>query len=120
MSPALLVKGILWGLPAWGATGLAFHYVLGQVVGETSLATALFIYTFSILVGGLSFLPGGLGSAEATMIGLLLMHGAGHPQAVAVTIFTRLVTLWFAVALGVWSLSGHSAPASVPGTSNAD
>jgi uncharacterized protein (TIRG00374 family) len=64
------------------------------------LATAVFIYAFAMLIGGISFLPGGLGSSEAVMIGLLVMNGFPEAAAVTATLICRLATLWFAVGLG--------------------
>jgi uncharacterized protein (TIRG00374 family) len=52
----------------------------------------------------LSFLPGGLGGAEAVMISLLVLQGMTTPAAVAATVFIRLATLWFAVCLGLIAL----------------
>ena len=69
-----------------------------------SLEFAVFIYALSMLVGGLSFLPGGLGSAEAVMIALLILKGMAMPTAVAATVFIRLATLWFAVLIGLLAL----------------
>ena len=103
--PSMLVLGLAYGLIAWGAEGVAFHYILHALGSDISLQAALFIYAFSMLVGALSFLPGGLGGAEATMVMLLMLHQIGQPQAVAATIIIRLATLWFAVALGLISLT---------------
>jgi uncharacterized protein (TIRG00374 family) len=70
-----------------------------------SIQMALFIYAFSMLVGAISFLPGGLGGTEATMVALLMLNKIAQPQAVAATVLIRLATLWFAVALGVIAMS---------------
>lgn len=101
----MLLYGIALGLVAWGAEGIAFYYIMHQLGSELSLPTALFIYAFSMLVGALSFLPGGLGGAEATMVTLLMLNHVAQPQAVAATVIIRLATLWFAVALGVIALT---------------
>ena len=101
----MLLLGLMYGLVAWGAEGVAFHYILHALGSDLSLQAALFIYAFSMLVGALSFLPGGLGGAEATMVMLLMLHQIGQPQAVAATIIIRLATLWFAVALGLIALT---------------
>jgi uncharacterized protein (TIRG00374 family) len=71
------------------------------------VTTAVFVYAFGMLVGGLSFLPGGLGSSEAVMIGLLMMHGFPESAAVTATLICRLATLWFAVGLGAVCLARH-------------
>ncbi len=101
----MLLYGIVLGLLAWGAEGLAFYYIMHVLGSDLSLSTALFIYAFSILVGALSFLPGGLGGFEVTMVTLLILNHVAQPQAVAATVLIRLVTLWFAVALGVIALT---------------
>ncbi|MGR6034890.1 MAG: lysylphosphatidylglycerol synthase transmembrane domain-containing protein [Candidatus Nitrosoglobus sp.] len=96
-----MAYAVFLGLFAWGAEGLELYYIVNWMGGEISLVEAVFIYAFSVLIGALSFLPGGLGSTEVTMIGLLLLNGMGEAQAVACTLFVRVVTLWFAVALGL-------------------
>ena len=101
----MLLYGIALGVVAWGAEGVAFYYIMHVLGSELSLPTALFIYAFSILVGALSFLPGGLGGAEATMVTLLILNNVTQPQAVAATVLIRLATLWFAVALGIFALT---------------
>jgi len=100
----MLLYGITLGLLAWGAEGIAFYYIMDVLGSELSLPVALFIYAFSMLIGALSFLPGGLGGAEATMVALLLLNNVAQPQAIAATILIRLATLWFAVALGIIAL----------------
>lgn len=53
-----------------------------------------------VLLGGISLLPGGLGSTEAVMTALLAAQGYPLSQAIVITLTCRLVTLWLAVALG--------------------
>jgi len=101
----MLLYGIAMGLVAWGAEGVAFYYIMHVLGSDMSLQTALFIYAFSMLVGAISFLPGGLGGTEATMVALLMLNHIDQPHAVAATVLIRLATLWFAVALGVIAMS---------------
>ena len=96
----VLSLGLAIGIVAWGAEGVALYFMLHSLGSDISLQTTLFIYAFSMLVGAVSFLPGGLGGVEATMIGLLIYHQLEPAQAVAVTLLIRLTTLWFAIALG--------------------
>jgi uncharacterized protein (TIRG00374 family) len=101
----MLLYGMVLGVGAWGAEGMAFYYVVNQLDSSISLQTALFIYSFSMVVGALSFFPGGLGGMEATMVALLILNHVAQPQAVAATVLIRLATLWFAVALGIFALT---------------
>jgi uncharacterized protein (TIRG00374 family) len=57
-----------------------------------------------MIVGALSMLPGGLGSTEATMIGLLLALGVDFDRALVATAVIRLTTLWFGTGLGALAL----------------
>lgn len=97
-------------LIAWLAEGVGTWLILRTLMPEISLQTACFIYGFAMLVGALSFLPGGLGGTEATMTGLLVLQGMPLPEAVAATVVIRLATLWFAVALGLLAVLRLPAP----------
>jgi uncharacterized protein (TIRG00374 family) len=103
-SPGLLAMATLISVVAWGAEALAFYWVLNWLGADISLTFAVFVYALSMLVGALSFLPGGLGGAEAVMISLLVLKGMATPAAVAATVFIRLATLWFAVVIGLVAL----------------
>ncbi len=102
----VLSTSLFLGILAWGAEGVGFYYLLQFLNIDTTLAQAVGVYALAMLAGALSFLPGGLGSAEATMVLLLSLSGAGQAEAVAATLVCRLTTLWFAVALGSVALLG--------------
>ncbi len=103
-TPTLLLSTTVLSLIAWAAEAWAFHLLLGALGSTATLSFSVFVYAIAVLAGALSFLPGGLGGTEATMMSLLLI--TGHEQAVAVvaTVLIRLTTLWFAVALGLVAL----------------
>jgi uncharacterized protein (TIRG00374 family) len=103
-APRLIIFSTAISLIAWGAEALAFYWVLQWLEADISFSFAVFIYALSMLVGGLSFLPGGLGSSEAVMISLLVLKGMAMPTAIAATVFIRLATLWFAVVIGLVAL----------------
>ncbi|MBI4742919.1 MAG: flippase-like domain-containing protein [Betaproteobacteria bacterium] len=99
-SLSAMAGGLLIGVVAWLAEGVGFWWLLEALGHPLPPTTAVFIYAFAMLVGGISFLPGGLGGSEAVMIGLLAMNGLPEPVAVTATLICRLATLWFAVGLG--------------------
>ncbi len=103
-TPKLIIFSTIISLIAWGAEALAFYWVLQWLEADISFSFSVFIYALSMLVGGLSFLPGGLGSSEAVMISLLVLKGMTMPAAIAATVFIRLATLWFAVVIGLVAL----------------
>lgn len=97
----VLISGTLLGVLAWMAEGLGFYYVLILLNIKISFLMAQFIYAFSLVVGAVSMLPGGLGGAEVAMLQLLIANGASPSTAVAATLVIRLTTLWFSVLLGL-------------------
>ncbi|KAA8981272.1 lysylphosphatidylglycerol synthase transmembrane domain-containing protein [Halospina sp. K52047b] len=103
-SPGLLSVATVISIIAWGAEALAFHWVLQWLGADLGMSFAIFVYALSMLAGALSFMPGGLGGAEAVMVSLLTLKGIPMPAAVAATVFIRLATLWFAVVIGLVAL----------------
>ena len=106
-APSALIPATVLSFLAWAAEAWAFHLILVWMNIDVSLPLAAFIYSVSMLAGMMSFVPGGLGGAEAVMVGLLVWSGTGKPEAVAATVLCRLATLWFGVLIGVVSLSAH-------------
>lgn len=101
---AVLLPATALSLAAWSAEAGALHLLLHWLGMDTRWVFSFFVYAVGMLAGALSFLPGGLGGAEAAMVGLLLLDGQSQPAAVAATVVIRLATLWFAVALGLLAL----------------
>lgn len=99
--PQVFVPALLCGLIGWSAEAWAFHLLLGWFGADTGFATALAIFIFSTLAGGLTGAPGGLGGAEAAMVALLALDGTPIGTAVAATALIRATTLWFAVGIGI-------------------
>ena len=108
LSPGTLLLGFVLGLAGWGLEGVGL-YALGCLfpAAHLALSAGIGVYAVAVLVGALSFLPGGLGSTEAAMTALLTTQGYSVADALLVTIACRIVTLWLAVLIGwiaVWVL----------------
>ena len=104
MKRRLLLGALVMGVFAWGAEGVAFYYILEFLGADISLSIAIGIYAASMIAGAISFIPGGLGSAEAAMGGLLVLAGVPLPAAIAATLVCRIATLWVAVVIGIISM----------------
>lgn len=99
--PPVLASTFALSLASWGAEAAGFMVLVnGLGGGALDYPTAAGIYAAAIIVGALSFLPGGLGSTEAVLVALLVSSGLALPQAMLVTIVWRFLTLWAAVAAG--------------------
>ncbi|CCF83136.1 lysylphosphatidylglycerol synthase transmembrane domain-containing protein [Nitrolancea hollandica] len=105
----LIATGI--GVISWSGECLAFALILtglGLPFSWSLLATATFILAIATMAGAISMLPGGLGAAEASIAGLLLLlvHDPRMTTelAAAATLLVRFATLWFGVLLGIAGL----------------
>lgn len=103
-TPRLYLAALLLGTAGWLAECLAFHALLEALGAAVTFQQAVFVFAFSMLVGAASMLPGGLGSTEAVMVGLLAAVGVEIHTAVAAAVVIRATTLWFAVGLGLAAL----------------
>ncbi|EGV50704.1 lysylphosphatidylglycerol synthase transmembrane domain-containing protein [endosymbiont of Riftia pachyptila] len=101
----ILAGGLLLSLLSWGAEGYAFYFITQLMDISVTIWLGIGIYAISVLIGALSFIPGGLGSTEAVMGFLLVAAGASPGDAVASTIICRVSTLWFAVFIGLVCMS---------------
>lgn len=115
LRPRPLVAATLVATASWFTECLAFYVVVHGFAGAAiTLRAATFIYAAMTIAGALTFVPGGLGVTEAGMLGLLVSLGTGLDRgtAAAATFVTRVVTLWFAVALGLpaFALYARRAP----------
>lgn len=107
LSPGLLVKGTALGVLSWTGECVAFFLVLvglGLDASWSLFMIALFVLAVSSLAGGISMLPGGLGVADASVAGMLIVL-VNSPEmtdslAITATLLIRFATLWFAVLLG--------------------
>mgnify|MGYP000882218938 CR=1 FL=1 len=95
-----LITSLGTGITAWSLTSAVFMGVCaGFGVGIDPLI-AFGIYPLAMLVGALSFVPGGIGTTELAIVLMLNRLGIGTPDALAVAVGTRLVSLWFAMGAG--------------------
>lgn len=103
--PWLLLQATAIGAVAWSLEGLSLWMLLRAMgVDEVGIGGATIAHTAAGLIGALTLLPGGLGSTEAGTVGLLALQGVGPAAATLATLLIRLMTLWFATALGVCCL----------------
>lgn len=102
LSTTTLVSVLSWGMEA-----MAFHLLVEGLGGHADFALTSFIYAMSTIIGAISFLPGGLGVTEGSMIGVLGFFSVFDNVATgtAATYLIRFATLWFGVAAGFIALA---------------
>ncbi|NIS80838.1 MAG: flippase-like domain-containing protein [Anaerolineales bacterium] len=109
--PRATLTAVALGTFAWLGEGIGMYLVLiglGVPSGWETLSIAVFVLSFSTVIGAVSALPGGLGAVEVSMTGMLtLLLGLPTSTAATSTLLIRFATLWFGVTLGlaVWTRS---------------
>jgi uncharacterized protein (TIRG00374 family) len=103
--PQVVLVAVVLGTLAWLSEGVALWVIVQGLDAEMALRHALPIYAAATLVGAITGLPGGLVGTEGSMVVLLQQAGVTRAAASAVTLLVRLVTLWFAVVIGLAALA---------------
>lgn len=77
-----------------------YFVLLGFGIDVLDYMKIITAYSLSIIVGNVSFVPGGLGVTEGSLAGLFSLQGISLSTSIALAIASRLFTLWFAVFVG--------------------
>ena len=104
LRPLPLVYMILLSLVSWSFECLGYYIILHNFGVDVSFLWSSFSYAFAIILGAISMLPGGLGATEGSLTFLLVQAGYSKNIAVASTFIVRVVTLWFAILIGILSV----------------
>jgi uncharacterized membrane protein YbhN (UPF0104 family) len=101
---------LAWSVPAsvvaWGLEGIGFTLCIEEFGFDgLGVLAGVSIYAVATIAGAFSFLPGGIGLTEASMVGILVAVGMPVTGASGATLVTRVATLWWGVALG-WGALG--------------
>ena len=103
LKPLILMTAL--SLISWGFECFGYYLILLNFNVDFGLLWSSFSYSFSTIVGAISMLPGGLGLTEGSLTFLLVQKKVPVDISVATTFIVRVVTLWFAVLVGIISLS---------------
>jgi hypothetical protein len=104
MRPKPLVVGTLLACCCWMLEAAVLQGIYGSLGNPLNLHQTSVIRTATGLGGVVSLLPAGLGTSEATAIGLAIAYGAGRGNALAATLVLRFATLAVPCTLGVVAL----------------
>lgn len=105
--PRPLGIAMVLSLLAWGLEGIALWIVLRGFGTSADPLLGLSVFGLGSVIGALSFLPGGLGATEASMVGTLLAVGYTRPVAVGSTLLIRVGTLWYGALIGATVFGLH-------------
>ena len=87
------------------AMPVAMTFLMGTLhVPYAWIMPVIFLIALATLVGIISFLPGGIGSMEVSLLFILGLQGVSGPIAVSGLLLARFLSIWYVVFLGLMSL----------------
>ena len=105
IKPKIFIISSLLSAIYWILESVAVYFVFKSFgIDFLELYNVVLAYTSSIILGVASFVPGGIGVSEGTLISLLSIQGLSLSTAITLTLFIRIFTLWYAVFVGFIAL----------------
>ncbi len=96
---------ILLAVTYWLIVSAAVYFTLiGFDINILDYLKVLSIYATSILLGAISFVPGGIGITEGALVGLFTLEGIDVSTALILSVIIRIFVLWYSVSIGFISL----------------
>jgi len=97
---SVLTTSIYWLLESLGV----YYVLVAFDINTINYLHLVAIYASSLILGAASFIPGGLGVVEGSLVGLLNFQGVELSQAFVLVVLIRIFTLWYSVIVGFISL----------------
>ena len=101
----VLVYSVTLSIFFWLIECIAIHLLLSSFgINTIELLALIPMYTSSIILGVVSFLPFGLGVFEGSLAGFLSLHGIHLSISLTIVILARIITRWYSVFVGLVAL----------------
>lgn len=101
----IFVTAIITTSAYWLLESLGVYFILVALdINGLSYLNVVSTYTSSLILGAASFVPGGIGVTEGSLIGLLNYQGVEIAETFMLVVLIRVFTLWYSVAIGFIAL----------------
>ena len=101
----IVVYSSLLSISVWVLESLGVYLVILSLgIHSINFLQIVPMYSFSMILGFISFIPGGLGVTEGSMAGLLNHYGLEITLALGTAVVIRLFSFWYSVIIGFISL----------------
>ncbi len=105
LRPKIFLKCSILTITSWVVEALGAYFVFLSFGVQISVASAVFDYVVSSLIGAGSFLPGGIGGTEGSLLGLLILQGHTYDDVLSSVLLIRVLALWYVIAIGIFFTS---------------
>jgi uncharacterized protein (TIRG00374 family) len=98
----VLFYSLILSILFWFVECIAIHLLLLSFGIDTiELLTLVSMYSSSIILGVVSFLPLGLGVFEGSLAGFLSLRGIDITISLTIVILARIITRWYCIFVGL-------------------
>lgn len=97
----VFLRGWGIGIIIWFFDALAIYLCFLSLGLKYSFIDSTLLSYTALILGALSFLPGGLGITEVGMLGLFIKYGLTLTVATTLVLLIRLTTIWFYTIIGL-------------------
>jgi uncharacterized protein (TIRG00374 family) len=80
---------------------IPLYLIINTLDINLNLIQCIFVVGLGTVAGTLSLMPGGLGVAEGSVIGMLIFFDINKSIAISISLLERLVVLWLGVSIGL-------------------
>ncbi|MBM2820400.1 MAG: hypothetical protein HW405_160 [Candidatus Berkelbacteria bacterium] len=102
-NPRLQVYSIIGALCFWFGDIFCLYFAFLGFGFHANLAIVIFAYCITRILTTISFIPGGLGVAEASLSLIFISFGIPASTALAAVLIFRLISFWIPIPVGFWS-----------------
>lgn len=99
-SKQTMAKGWSISMVGWSMDVIVVYLVFVAFDTDLDILYTTMVVFSSVLFGAISFLPGGIGVTEISVVQFLTQKGLEISFATTIMVMIRLVTIWFATVLG--------------------
>jgi len=101
----ILIPSLTLSVLFWVFQGISVYLILLSFgINLFDFITLLTVYTSSIMLGVISFLPLGIGVVEGSLVGFMSYQGLEISSALTLVVIIRLIVQWLPITVGFISL----------------
>jgi len=101
LKPKIFLISTVFTLVSWTFEAIGAYFVFQSFEIDLGVLSASFLYVLTSFIGAASFLPGGVGGTEGSLLGLLLLKGFSYDDILAPVIMIRFFALWYVIMIGI-------------------
>jgi len=102
MKPRIFIASSSITILSWFVEAIGAYYIFEAFGINLGLSESIFIYVITSLIGAASFLPGGVGGTEGSLLGLLLLKGHEYNEVLGPVLMIRIFALWYVIVIGIF------------------